>query len=60
MKGLLCLIFVAYVKAPFGVTKTYEKVKDVEIMPMGITLKLILSDGKLVYVPAMFTVVEEK
>lgn len=57
---LLCFIFIAYVKAPFGIEKTYKNVKSVDIMPMGITLKLTLDTDKVIYVPAMFTVVEER
>lgn len=59
-KWLLCVAFIAHVKIPFGIAKAYNNVRDVEIMPMGITLKLVLEDDKVVYVPALFTIIEEK
>lgn len=61
-KMLLSALFVFFVqvKIPAGMSRIYENVKRVEILPSGFTIQLTLEDGKIVYVPALFTIIEEK
>jgi hypothetical protein len=61
MKWMLafCFIFVAYVKTPLGTTKFYDNVESYRLDGM-MSIELKLTTGKIVLVPAMFTVIEEK
>lgn len=56
----LMLAFYVQVKIPAGMSRTYDDVKRVETMQDGFTIKLTLSNDKIVYVPALFTIIEEK
>lgn len=63
MKNLLLLgllVFFVQVKIPAGMSRSYDNVKRIEVMPNGFTIQLTLQDGKLVYVPALFTIIEER
>lgn len=63
MKNLLLLALLAFfvqVKIPAGMSRTYDDVKKVDLLSNGMTLQLILKDGKIVWVPALFTIIEEK
>lgn len=57
MKWLLSLVFIVRVTIPFGTTKTYEAEKidygDGKYL-------LVLTNGKTVMVPVMWTIIEEK
>lgn len=56
----LLLAFYVQVKIPAGMSRSYDDVKRIDIMPDGFTIKLILKDDKIVFVPALFTIIEEK
>lgn len=58
MKWLLSLIFIVRVTIPFGATKTYEAT-NVQAWSDGF-YRLVLTNDKVVYVPIMWTLVEEK
>lgn len=58
MKWLLCLAFIAYVKAPFGYEKTYRDVVSYKID--GMSIILTREGGKIAVVPSLFTIIEEK
>jgi len=53
------LAFFVQVKIPAGMSRTYDNVKSVDGFG-GFTLQLVLEDDRVVYVPAMFTIIEEK
>lgn len=55
----LMLAFFVQVKVPAGMSRTYENVKSVDGFG-GFTLRLVLENDKVVYVPALFTIIEEK
>lgn len=55
----LLLAFYVQVKIPAGMSRSYDNVKAVEGIG-GFTIKLTLENDKIVYVPALFTVIEEK
>lgn len=56
----LLLAFFVQVKIPAGMSRSYDDVKAVYIMEDGFTIRLTLKDDKIVYVPALFTIIEEK
>lgn len=56
----VAFVFFVQVKIPAGMSRIYENVKAVECQPGGFTIRLTLSDDKIVYVPAFFTIIEEK
>ena len=58
-KWLALLIFTAYVHTPLGVSRRYQNVESYQRFG-EMCLQLTLTDGKIVVVPAMFTVIEEK
>ena len=57
MKNLLLFLFIARVAIPMGLKVTYENVETVSNEDMN--YKLVLTDGRIVFVPTMFTVIEE-
>lgn len=63
MKNLLLLAVLAFfvqVKIPAGMSRTYDNVKSVELTATGFMWKLTLENCKIVYVPVLFTFIEEK
>lgn len=56
----ILVTFFVQVKIPAGMSRSYDDVKAVFIMEDGFTIRLILKDDKIVYVPALFTIIEEK
>lgn len=63
MKHLLMLALLAFyvqVKIPAGMSRSYDDVQRFRIMEDGFTIMLTLKDGKEAYVPALFTIIEEK
>jgi len=56
----LMLAFFVQVKFPAGMSKTYDNVKAVMLMDDGFVWRLTLQNDKVIYVPAFFTVIEEK
>ena len=58
-KQLLVLLFIARVTIPMGQKVTYENVEKILSISDGM-YHLWLADGRDVYVPVMFTVIEEK
>lgn len=62
MKNFLLLALLAFyvqVKIPAGMSRTYDNVKSVDVFG-GFTLRLVLENDKVAYVPALFTIIEEK
>lgn len=59
MKWLFSFLFIVRVSIPFGLKVTYDDVKDV-VATHANTFQLILSNDKIVLVPIMWTVIEEK
>lgn len=62
MKHILLSLLVAFfvqVKIPAGMSRTYDNVKAVDGFGT-FTLRLVLENDKVVYVPALFTIIEEK
>lgn len=58
MKYLWMFLLVAKVTIPWGVKITYDNVE--KVLEVGQThYHLLLADGRDVYVPTMFTVIEE-
>ncbi len=57
MKNLLLLLFIARVAIPMGMKVTIENIETV--WPEGMYYRLDLVGGKKVFVPTMFTVIEE-
>lgn len=62
MKNLLILLFIARVGIPMGLKATYYDVVSVswDLAKGGMHYQLTLKDGRTVYVPMMFTVIEEQ
>lgn len=63
MKNLLLAVMVAFfvqVKVPAGMSRTYDNVKNVQLMADGFVWRLILENDKVVFTPVLFTVIEEK
>lgn len=63
MKNILLIALLAFyvqVKIPAGMSRSYEDVKRIEILQDGFTIKLTLHDDKIAYVPALFTIIEER
>lgn len=58
LKNLLVLLFIARVTIPMGQKAVYENVERYTCYGEWTVLRL--EDGKLVQVPTMFTVIEEK
>lgn len=58
MKWLACFVFIVRVTIPMGQTKTYEA-KSCESYRDGV-YQLVLTDGRKVVVPIMWTIIEEK
>lgn len=58
LKNLLCFIFIARVMIPMNV-KVYDNVIVWSIFHENV-YRLCLSNGTDVYVPAMWTIIEEK
>lgn len=56
---LALLTFFVQVKIPAGMSRSYDNVKAVDSFTL-FTLRLTLANDKVVYVPALFTIVEEK
>lgn len=56
----LLLAFYVQVKIPAGMSRTYDDVQKLLFVIDGVTIELTLKDGKKAYVPAMFTIIEEK
>lgn len=56
----LVLAFFVQVKIPAGMSRSYDDVKSFTLHPSGFAYVLTLKDGKIVYVPALFTIIEEK
>lgn len=54
------LAFFVQVKVPAGMSRTYENVQAIDFSVAYFSIKLTLANGKVVYVPALFTVIEEK
>lgn len=59
MKNLLLLLFIARITIPMGLKVTYDNVEKVDYMSEGFNYRLKLTDGRTVYAPMMFTVIEE-
>lgn len=57
MKNLLMLLFIAKVTIPMGQSVTYKDVETFFVQDGN--YKLVLKDGRNVWVPIMWTVVEE-
>lgn len=62
MKHLWLLLFIARVGIPMGLKATYYDVVKVnwDLAKGGMHYELTLQDGRTVYVPMMFTVIEEQ
>lgn len=60
IKLLFSFLFIVRVTIPMGFKGVYENVEKVEAAPSIDCYKLTLTDGRTVYAPIMFTVVEEK
>ncbi len=58
MKNLLMLLFIAKVTIPMGQSVTYKNVKD--ITGTDGCYRLTLDDGRMVWVPKEWTVIEEQ
>lgn len=56
----LMLAFFVQVKVPAGMSRTYDNVKNVQLMADGFVWRLILENDKVVFTPVLFTVIEEK
>jgi hypothetical protein len=56
----LLLAFFVQVKIPAGMSRSYDDVKHITFLPDGVTIQLTLKNDKIVFVPALFTVIEEK
>lgn len=54
---LLSLLFIARVTIPWGIHTTYDNVETVFVEQTN--YKLFLTDGRMVLVPTMFTVIDE-
>lgn len=52
--------FYVQVKIPAGMSRTYENVKKVTLLPDGFVYALVLENDKVAYVPALFTFIEER
>lgn len=57
MKNLFLFLFIARVTIPMGQKVTYENVET--FFAQGEHYRLILADGRTVYVPTSWTVIEE-
>lgn len=63
MKNILAALMVAFfvqVKVPAGLSRTYDNVKSASLCDDGFVWRLVLANDKVVYTPALFTIVEEK
>ena len=63
MKNLILAVMFAFtvqVKVPAGMSRTYENVKNVQLMPDGFVWRLVLENDKVIFTPALFTIIEEK
>lgn len=63
MKHLIATLMLAFfvqVKVPAGMSRTYDNVKNVQLMADGFVWRLILENDKVVFTPVLFTVIEEK
>lgn len=56
---LLSLLFIARITIPLGGKIVYDDVQRVVVGDGGFSYHLFLSDGRDVYAPVMFTVIEE-
>lgn len=56
----LLFAFFVQVKVPAGMSKTYDNVKNVQLMPDGFVWRLVLENDKVIFTPALFTIIEEK
>lgn len=52
--------FYVQVKVPAGMSRTYDNVKNVQLMADGFVWRLVLENDKVVFTPVLFTVIEEK
>lgn len=59
MKNLLILLFIVKVTIPMGIKETYQAKKIDWMMSNHETYCLILEDGRRVFVPRQWTVIEE-
>lgn len=59
MKNLWVLLFIARVAIPMGITEKYRVEKIDWMMSSDQSYCLILEDGRKVFTPRMFTVIEE-
>lgn len=57
--SVILFTFFVQVKIPAGMSRIYDNVKAVDGFG-GFTLRLTLANDKVVYVPALFTIIEEK
>lgn len=53
-------LFLVKVKVPFGADETYRHVKSIDYINNGQVVKVILSDDRVAFVPAMWTTIEEE
>lgn len=58
--SVILFTFFVQVKIPAGISRTYENVKEIRFMDDGVTIRLTLHDDKIAYVPAFFTIIEER
>lgn len=56
-KWLACMVLIVRVTIPLGIKQTYEAER---VTPDGFYYLIRLTNGKSLYVPIMFTVIEEK
>ena len=56
---VLLLLFTATVRIPMKGTHIYKDVVEVNVFPNAYHYVLILKDGRKVYVPMLWTIIEE-
>lgn len=59
MKYILILLFIVRVTIPMGAKATYQNVREIWCPDNATHYVLKLEDGSKVYVPVMFTIIEE-
>ncbi|MEE9214653.1 MAG: hypothetical protein V3U54_07640 [Thermodesulfobacteriota bacterium] len=55
----LLLLFTAVVRIPMKGTHTYKDIVEVHVFPNAYHYRLTLTDGRTVYVPMLWTIIEE-
>lgn len=59
LSKLLLILYIVKVNIPFGIKVTYDNVCKINLVAGG-SWQLWLDNGKEVFVPSAFTIIEEK